>query len=340
MNIVRPIQQGDFAALREIAEESGIGFTSLPVNDVLLQNKIDQSLASFAPEENNRSSYLFVLEDQENGDVLGTSGIEGAVGVDDAFYHYHMGKVVHSSRELNIRNAVDILTLCNDYTGVSEICTLFIRERARKGTNGRLMSKFRFLFMQEHQQRFSDTLIAEMRGVSDKNGNSPFWQWLQEHFFSIDFPTADYLSGIGNKVFIAELMPKHPIYVSLLSEEAQKVIGRVHEKTQPALNILEKEGFRCRGYVDIFDAGPTVEASLNQIVTVQQSRKLPVRLAEADRSAEQYVVINTRISNFRGLVTQVTLDSESQTAAITSDAATALGVEAGDMIRFSPIQSK
>ncbi|MDQ7049279.1 MAG: arginine N-succinyltransferase [Enterobacterales bacterium] len=49
-----------------------------------------------------------------------------------------------------------------------------------------------------------------------------FWAWLEENFFSIDFPTADYLTGTGNKVFIAELMPKHPIYVSLLSNEAQK----------------------------------------------------------------------------------------------------------------------
>ncbi|MFN3589050.1 MAG: arginine N-succinyltransferase, partial [Spirosomataceae bacterium] len=50
-----------------------------------------------------------------------------------------------------------------------------------------------------------------------------------------DFPTADYLTGIGQKVFIAELMPKYPIYVSLLSKEAQAVIGKVHEKTRPAL---------------------------------------------------------------------------------------------------------
>ena len=26
-----------------------------------------------------------------------------------------------------------------------------------------------------------------MRGVSDQDGHSPFWQWLQEHFFTIDF---------------------------------------------------------------------------------------------------------------------------------------------------------
>ena len=77
-----------------------------------------------------------------------------------------------------------------------------------------------------------------------KTGNSPFWEWLEAHFFSMDFPTADYLSGIGNKVFIAELMPRYPIYTNLLSQEAQDVIGHVHEKTRPALRLLEREGFR------------------------------------------------------------------------------------------------
>ncbi len=47
--------------------------------------------------------------------------------------------------------------------------------------------------MAEHIERFNHTVIAEMRGVSDDKGSSPFWQWLEEHFFSMDFPTADYL---------------------------------------------------------------------------------------------------------------------------------------------------
>ena len=76
-------------------------------------------------------------------------------------------------------------------------------------------------------------------------------------------------------------MPKYPIYVNLLSEEAQAVIGKVHDKTKPALQLLETEGFSCRGYVDIFDGGPTVEAHLQHIRTAQASRKMTVRIDEA-----------------------------------------------------------
>ncbi|GAB3013178.1 arginine N-succinyltransferase [Bowmanella dokdonensis] len=341
MMVIRPIQASDYPSLHEIAVESGIGFTSLPVNEELLRNKIASSEASFGRtvEKPGEESYLFVMEDTQNGQVVGTSGIQAAVGKDDAFYHYHIGKVAHASRELNIYNMVDILTFCNDYTGVTEICTLFLREQARKGNNGRFLSKFRFLFIREHQKRFSETVIAEMRGVSDENGGSPFWQWLEEHFFSMDFPTADYLTGIGQKVFIAELMPKYPIYVSLLSKEAQAVIGKVHEKTRPALQLLESEGFRCRGYVDIFDAGPTVEADLQHIRTAQNSRKLPVRIGDTE-GANTFQIINTRIQGFRGIAAPLRIDEQQEVAILSRQAADALQIDEGDKVRFAPLKLK
>jgi arginine N-succinyltransferase len=339
MKIIRPIHSDDYSSLYEIAQESGVGFTSLPVNEVLLRSKIDKSTQSFAKDvtEPADESYLFVMQDQETQDVVGTSGIASSVGLDDAFYHYHLSKVVHASRELDIYNPVEILTLCNDYTGVSEICTLFLRQNARKGLNGRLLSKFRFLFMMEHRHRFAETIIAEMRGINDENGQSPFWQWLEEHFFSMDFPTADYLTGIGQKQFIAELMPKYPIYVNLLSKQAQAVIGQVHEKTKPALQLLEQEGFSCRGYVDIFDAGPTVEANLKHIRSAQASRRMQVKVIdEINDDPRDFFVINTKVQDFRGVCTPLSIDVDNEHATIGQQAADALGITDGDNIRFAP----
>ncbi|GAM72247.1 arginine N-succinyltransferase [Vibrio sp. JCM 19236] len=249
----------------------------MPVNETLLNNRIDHSINSFAkPDvtEPGDEGYLMVGFDSETGEVAGTTGIEAAVGWDVPFYSYHISKVVHSSQALGVNNVVRLLTFGNNYTGCSEICTLFLRPSFRGGLNGRLMSKCRFLMLAEHSHRFSQTIFAEMRGVSDAEGKSPFWEWLQDHFFSIDFTHADYLTGTGNKGFIADLMPKLPIYINLLSEEAQAVIGKVHDNTRPALRLLQKEGFICRDYVDIFDAGPTVECDLNNIDTVRQSFRL------------------------------------------------------------------
>lgn len=47
MNVIRPIKQTDYQALHDIAVESGIGFTSLPVNEELLQRKITRAEHAF-----------------------------------------------------------------------------------------------------------------------------------------------------------------------------------------------------------------------------------------------------------------------------------------------------
>lgn len=338
MNIIRPIRTSDFTALYEIAEESGVGFTSLPVNDNLLAKKISRSEASFTKEVSSpkNESYLFVMQDSTTEAVVGTCGIEACVGIEDAFYHYHLGKVVHASRELNIHNTVEILTVCNDYSGISEICTLFLREPARQPNMGRFLSKVRFLFMAEHQHRFTERVIAEMRGVSDENGRSPFWEWLEKHFFSMDFPTVDYLTGIGNKVFIAELMPKYPIYVNLLSQAAQAAIGKVHDKTKPALALLEKEGFKCRGYVDIFDAGPTIEAEVDTLKTVRESIRKPALIATINPQAPLHIIINTQVADFRAVLQPVEITDHH--ILISRETAKALHVHNSDMIRIAPLR--
>ena len=339
MYYIRPIRASDYDALYQIADESGIGFTSLPVNEALIRSKLANAEAAIQsnPDKPGLQSYLFVMEDTRTGEVVGTSGIEATVGLDSAFYTYHVSKVVHASRELNVHNTVELLTLCNDYTGVSEICTLFLREVARGGLNGKLLSKMRFLFMAEHRHRFADTVIAEMRGVSDQHGRSPFWEWLEKHFFSVDFPTADYLSGIGRKEFIAELMPKYPIYVNLLSQQAQSAIGQVHEKTRPALSMLQAEGFKSRNYVDIFDAGPTVEATVDDIQTLKNSQRKQVKIVSSlSDETSVYYTINTKVEDFRAAVIAIT-DNGTDEILIDQTSAKLLLVTNGDYLRFASV---
>ena len=338
MIIIRPIRMNDYDDLYRIAIESGHGFTSLPVNEDILKKRIMHSEESFKAQvsQPGNQGYLFVMEDTETGQVVGTTGIEAAVGLDNAFYHYHLGKVVHSSRELNIHNTVETLSLCNDYTGATEICTLFLQESHRKDSNGRFLSRCRFLFIAEHSKRFSDCVIAEMRGVSDENGRSPFYDWLEEHFLSIEFTKADYLTGIGNKDFIAELMPKYPVYVSLLNKEAQQVINQVHNNTVPALRLLKAEGFSRRGYIDIFDAGPTVEAERSQIRTVRESNKYQVLINEnyEEQSDQKYIICNTKVEEFRAIQAKLSLRETANQVVLSSNIAQALQVQEGDFIRL------
>ncbi|MEH6470109.1 MAG: arginine N-succinyltransferase [Halopseudomonas sp.] len=344
MYVIRPIQTQDLDALIAIAELSGPGFTSLPVHPELLERKIAQSIDSMAQPlgRTEGEHYLFVLEDTEQQLVIGTTAITSAVGMDDPWYHYRMGTVVHASREMHIHNRFRTLYLCNDYTGHSEVCSLFLHPDYRRNLNGALLSKCRFLFMAQHPERFAERVIAEMRGVSNEQGVSPFWEGLGRHFFSMDFSEADYLTGLGNKSFIAELMPKSSIYTHLLPESAQQVIGEVHANTQPARKMLEDEGFHFEDYVDIFDAGPTLVTRLKDIRSIRYSEVKTVRSTEQlisdEASQQRCLVANTQRQQFRCLMVNLTLEA-GDSIALPSDIADLLLLRDGDPVRLVPLAS-
>lgn len=339
MLIIRPIRSSDFDALYSIAVESGHGFTSLPVNEDLLKRKIARSEASFLKvvDKPFDEGYLMVLEDTDTKEVVGTCALEAAVGMEDAFYHYRLGTEVYHSEQIHVRNEVETLTLCHDYTGAAELCTLFLKEGYRKGNNGRMLSRSRFLFLAQHAERFGEIVIAEMRGVSDENGNSPFYAWLQKHFLGIDFVEADYLSGLGQKAFMAEMMPRNPVYVCLLPEEAQKVIGEVHTNTRPAISLLRAEGFRCRGYVDIFDGGPTVECNLQDIRGVRESRLLKVRIDEMPASDDSYLISNTKLADYRASCAELQVSGDGEQVILSPELAAGLMVAEGELVRVLAI---
>src|SRR3546814_6077601 len=79
------------------------------------------------------------------------------------------------------------------------------------------------------------------------------------------FQEADAFNAIHGNQFIADLMPKHPIYTAMLPESARAVIGMPHPNGRAAMRMLEKEGFQQGDYVDIFDGGPTMVVQTDQV---------------------------------------------------------------------------
>ncbi len=264
MVVIRPIRLDDLEAVEALTAFTGFGLTTLPRDAKLLRRRIRDSLRGFEnisdQDAPGGETYLFVLEDSQTPDVAGTCGIVSKVGGFEPFYAYRVETSVLESRQLDVRKEIQTLHLVEQHDGPCEVGSLFLAPKFRKEGNGRLLSLSRFLFMAEHLEYFDPIVIAEMRGMVDDQGRSAFWDALGHHFFDIDFPKADYLSMV-NKKFIADLMPKHPIYIPLLPAEAQEVIGRVHPDTEPALKMLEDEGFRRCGMVDIFEAGPVVRCA-------------------------------------------------------------------------------
>ncbi len=338
MMVFRPVNRNDAEQIAALAQQTGTGLTTLPKDIDKLKEKIDLSIASFsnAVEQPGPENYLFVLENSETGEVMGTSGLAAAVGLEQPFYTYKVGTTVHASPKLGIHKTIPTLLLGHDYTGTTEICTLFLSPDHRGGGAGKLLSKGRFLFLASHRERFADKIIAEMRGYSDDEGVSPFWESLGRHFFDMDFDVADTMSGEESNEFIAELMPKYPIYVPMLSKQAQEVIGKVHPDTEPALDLLKKEGFRYRGYVDIFDAGPTIETRPDNIDTIKRSKSYKLSFISKTESEQKFLIANTKVEDYRCILDSAKVSDEK--LQIDEQSAQALGVTRGDRLLVTPMR--
>ena len=233
------------------------------------------------------------------------------------------------------------LNISHDLTGYAEVCSLFLSPRYRTGGVGGLLSRSRFMFIAQFRERFPERICAELRGHFDEDGTSPFWCAVGSHFYQIDFNAADYLSSHGRKSFLAELMPRYPVYVDLLPQHAQDCVGLTHRDTLPARKMLEAEGLRYQNHVDIFDAGPVVECHINDLRTVRESVVVPVTIGTPDAcdgQAPKSLVSNTSLGDFRvGVAPGVV---ENGTFMLSADDAAALGVKAGDPVRVLPLKVK
>jgi arginine N-succinyltransferase len=276
--VVRPARDDDLGELLGLAASLEGTLTSLPNDAGNLTARIETSLRSFDPRVRTPGPeyYLFVLEDTATGRVLGTSAVMARVGGFDPSYTYEVRRERYAHEPLGIDRQMEVLHLRREHKGPSEIGGLALHPDARARGLGRLASLSRFLFVAAHPHRFADRIIAELRGWLDDTGRSPFWEGVGRHFFDRDLATADMLSGIGNKAFIEDLVPRHPIYTALLPPAARDAVGRVHRDTEPARTLLAQEGFTYAEEVDIFDAGPVVRAQTAEIRTVREARRAAV----------------------------------------------------------------
>ena len=242
----------------------------MPPDRDALSEKLDHSTEAFANEADELvdETFVLVLENVETGDVRGTCQLFTQVGQKWPFYSYRLNTISQHSRELERTVRAELLSLVTDLEGCSEVGGLFLHPHERAGGLGLLLARSRYLFIRMHRQRFAHRILAELRGIIDERGGSPFWDGVAGRFFGMSFQEADYFNAINGNQFIADLMPKHPVYTAMLDEDAREVIGLPHPTGRAAMRMLEKEGFAYEGYVDIFDGGPTMLAKTDQVNSV------------------------------------------------------------------------
>jgi arginine N-succinyltransferase len=357
MLIIRPVKNDDLEGIFDLATKTGGGLTTLPPDRPRLMEKIRESVKNFdyKPNRPNGQTYFFVLEDTEKKKIVGTSAVYSKVGGFQPFWTYELKTVTKTSPVLNVNKEVQYLQVKREHNGPSECGTLFLDPEYRHGNNGRLLSLSRFLFVAENRTLFEDKFVAELRGRIDKDGNSVFWDCLGAHFFDIPFKKADLMVN-EDKSFIDDLMPKHPIYVDLLPKEAQMVIGMVHDDTRPAMRLLQNEGFEQISEVDIFEAGPILEAETDKIRCVKDSSKVTLTEGKPEKldregwgqlddvsksqTMRYFMVANVKdFKSYKVTACEVSLMEEDKIA-LPEEVVKELDLQPGDPVRFVPIRTR
>lgn len=328
---VRVARPDDLDALYEMAKLTGGGFTNLPPDRDALAARLGRSAAAFAKPEDAPGDdlYLLMLENAGTGQVRGTAQVFSMIGQRWPFYSYRIGVLSQSSRELGRTFRAEMLSLTTDLEGASEVGGLFLHPRERAGGLGQLLARARYLFIRQHRRRFAARVIAELRGVIDEAGGSPFWDGLAGRFFGMSFQEADQFNAVHGNQFIADLMPKHPIYTAMLPESARHVMALPHPTGRAAMRMLESEGFAHQGYIDIFDGGPTMGAATDAIRTVREAA--PATVAATDlKDGMQGLVSAGILSDFR--CARAHLEARDDGIAIDAETAAALALSAGDEV--------
>jgi arginine N-succinyltransferase len=333
MLIVRPSHLDDLKTTRDLARLAGPGFTSLTVGDAALAERLENSAASFGANVTTPGPevYVLMLEDTETGQTVGIGAIKAQVGIKVPFFSYRRTTLAQCSSAVGRRFDMDALYPVNEAAGATEVGTLFVCPSARGSGGGGLVARARYLLMAVAPHRFGERVIAELRGVVDAQGRSPFWEALGRPFFRMDFEEADRLSTMDNQ-FISDLLPTHPVYLDLLPEAARAVVGMAHPEGLAARRLLEAEGFRYRGLVDVFDAGPLLSARKERIYTFRKSHEATVRVSQPPAAdAIAAIVAAARLPDFRAAACRVALVGSD--VLVDEASARALDLATGDRAR-------
>ncbi|WP_306003416.1 arginine N-succinyltransferase [Brevundimonas sp. C43] len=332
MLVVRPAGPADLDHLLELAILSGPGFTSLPEDPDALADRLELSQASFEGRVPWQEAwYTLMLEDGDTGDIDGVGSVKATVGLKRPFFSFRVVNNTVQSPSLGVKLDHQTLVLVNECTGWTEVGSLFLKADRRKGGAGRLLSQSRYMLIGAQPELFADNVLAELRGVFTPDGACPFWDHVAHKFFPMEFDHADRMTGSTDKQFILDLAPRHPIYTELLPEPARAVIGKVHPQGVPAMALLESEGFRPNGLVDIFDAGPTVACGRDNIRTVRDARRLTVQIVEGVEAELPALISTDSVAAFRAVRAKADIDGDA--VRLTAETAAALKVRSGDIVR-------
>jgi len=339
MFLIRPANLEDAPTLLKLAKM--VHFINLPADPEIIHGKIVRSRKSFAgePDSPRDREFVFVLEDTETGNIIGTSSVISTLSWPGRPHTYfQIRKREFYSSDLQTGQVHLTLQLEIDETGPSEVGGLVVGPsyRGHEQKLGMVLSLVRFHFIGRHREWFSDRIIAEMMGPLTQDSRNLFWEAVGRRFINLSFAEADFFCQ-RSKEFITSLFPTEEIYVSLLPPVARNLIGKVGTETEPARRMLESIGFKYCGHVDPFDGGPYLEAQVDDIELVRTTSSRTLAKGSGEFPHVGFVSVHRKV-DFRGARTAYGESGDG--ISIPQETAEALRVEVGDEVALTPLPAR
>lgn len=317
---------------------------NLPNDQGHVNRLLEHSKKSFAGEIRSVShrKFVFALWDLEKKCAVGTSMVVAQLGRRDAPYIYlDVIDEEKYSRTQDQHFFHTVLRIGFSYKGPTEIGGLVVlpEYRAARERLGLLISYVRFLYIATHRDLFQNEVLAELLPPLEPDGTSHLWEALGRRFCNLSYAEADLLSS-ENKEFIKDLFPSGLIYASLLSKEAQGVIGKVGAQTKGVEKMLKRIGFRYAHRVDPFDGGPHFTAPTDEITLVQETevRRLVGVLGAHDKgSAGLCAREDATTPYFRAVPAQLAFEGK-EGVRLPQSVIDHLGLEEGQSVACLPIR--
>lgn len=301
MFVIRPAKPDDLDTLLKLAKM--VYFINLPPDRDIIAEKIRRSRRSFEGETLHGASrnrpgigkglstasplFMFVLEDPDTGNALGTSQVVARMGgPGNPNLAMRLRKREFFSQDLQNGATHVTAQLVLDESGPTEIGGLILQPsfRGHKAKLGKQLALVRFHFISLHRELFGDKVLAEMMAPISDDGRNEFWEAFGRRFINLSYEEADRFCQ-NSREFMTSLLPREEIYLSLLPAEARRVVGQVNVETAPARRMLENIGFRYHDMVDPFDGGPHLECSTDEISIVKATGRRTLLGTADEKSA-------------------------------------------------------
>lgn len=295
---------------------SFLNTVNLPNDREHIRRLLRHSEQSFRGElKRGHRKFVFLLRDLQQNIAVGTSMIVAQLGRRDAPYIY-----LDVTSEEKYSHAVDkhfhhtVLKIGFSYDGPTELGGLVVHPEHRRAQDrlGLIISYVRFLYIALHRELFRQEILAELLPPLEADGTSHLWEALGRHFTGMSYAEADLLSST-DKTFIRDLFPSGDIYATLLSQEAQAVIGKVGAQTRGVEKMLRRIGFRYAERIDPFDGGPHFVAAADEISLIQETRERRLDSLQEPRAGSPRALVAKNYESaphFRALISNVELGAD------------------------------